>query len=161
MYGQILHVPFLKIHHHYITYCCCPYIVNTVLLTCQESKTKVFVTFSHRQEKGRIPFPGFSPDPNPNCNHWLQATADDWHTNQCYNTTSHNIRTVSTTLYDINMTYGKEQYMKNNLLCVHLLPNFLPVYILDSGKIGSFQIWLQFVNNVTRDTHPWVNATLE
>ena len=69
---------FLKyMHHHYITYCCCPYIVNTVLLTCQENKTKVFVTFSHRQEKGRIPFPGFSPDPNPNCNHWLQATADD------------------------------------------------------------------------------------
>ena len=28
--------------------------------------------------------------------------------------------------------------MKNNLLCVHLLPNFLPVYILDSGKIGPF-----------------------
>ena len=43
--GQILYVPFLTIHHHYIMYRCCPYILNVILLTCQESKTKVFVTF--------------------------------------------------------------------------------------------------------------------
>ena len=43
--GQILYVPFLTIHHHYIMYRCCPYLVNVVLLMCQESKTKVFVTF--------------------------------------------------------------------------------------------------------------------
>ena len=46
---QILHVLFLRIHHHYVMYCC-PYIVNVVLLTCWESSTNVFVTL-HR-EKG-------------------------------------------------------------------------------------------------------------
>ena len=44
VHWQILHVPFLTIHHHYVMYCC-PYVVNVPLITCQESKTKVFVTF--------------------------------------------------------------------------------------------------------------------
>ena len=41
---QILHVLFLTIHHRY-TYCCCPYVMNIVLLTCQDSKTELFVIF--------------------------------------------------------------------------------------------------------------------
>ena len=38
-------LPVLRIHHHYIMYCC-PHVVNVVLLTCQESNTKVFVTLN-------------------------------------------------------------------------------------------------------------------
>ena len=48
--GHILHVPFLRIHHHYITYCW-PYVVNVVLLTGQESNTMVFVTLKERKKK--------------------------------------------------------------------------------------------------------------
>ena len=47
---QILHVLFLRIHHHYVTYCC-PYVMNVVLLTCQESNTKVFVTLTQKKKK--------------------------------------------------------------------------------------------------------------
>ena len=55
--GHILHVPFLRIHHHYVTYCW-PYVVNVVLLTGQESNTMVFVTLKKRKKEGIIPFPG-------------------------------------------------------------------------------------------------------
>ena len=62
---QFLHVPSLRIHHHYVTYCW-PYVMNVILLTCQESNTKVFVTLTQREKKAEIiPFPG----PSPNCKH--------------------------------------------------------------------------------------------
>jgi len=60
-----LHVPFLTIHHHYVIYSHCPYVMNVVLLMCQESKTKVFVTFQ-RKKGGGTPSPG--PTCTPNCN---------------------------------------------------------------------------------------------
>ena len=66
-YRQILHVLFLRIHHHYVTYCC-PYIVNVVLLMCYESSTNVFVTLNREKKEEIIPFPGPSPNPNPKCN---------------------------------------------------------------------------------------------
>ena len=59
--GHILHVPFLRIHHHYITYCCC-----SSQLPLMHMK-KVFVTFS-REKQGTNTFPGPSPNPNPNPN---------------------------------------------------------------------------------------------
>ena len=49
---QILHVPVLRIHHHYVTYCC-PYVVNVILLTCQESNTKVFVILTQKKKTQR------------------------------------------------------------------------------------------------------------
>ena len=41
---------YCSLHQLYVTYSC-PYVVNVVLLMCQESKTKVLVTFLHRQKK--------------------------------------------------------------------------------------------------------------
>ena len=83
-FGQILHVLFLRIHHHYVTYCW-PYSLLRArrTVTCQESNTKVFVTLTQREKKAEIiPSPGPSPNPNPNCKHQaltisLRVTADN------------------------------------------------------------------------------------
>ena len=82
-YSADFHVPFLRIHHHYVTYCW-PYVCRErCTVTCQESNMKVFVTLIQRENKAEIiSFPCTSPNPNPNCKHqsltiWLRVTADN------------------------------------------------------------------------------------
>ena len=47
---QILHVLFLRIHHHYITYCC-PYIVNVVLNVLGEQHKCLLSLYTEKREK--------------------------------------------------------------------------------------------------------------
>ena len=68
--GQILHVPFLRIHHHYVTYCCPCVRCERRTVTCQESNTKSLCHFNTEEKKAEIiPFPGPIPNPNPDCKH--------------------------------------------------------------------------------------------
>ena len=57
--GHILHVPFLRIHHLYVTYCCCSYATN-VAVTANAQDFKILVTFNREKKKeGKkyIPWP--------------------------------------------------------------------------------------------------------
>ena len=120
---HILHASFLPIHHHYITYCCCPYVMNIVL--GQESNTKVFITFlTQRKKKRNNPIPWLTLTVTPSPNHldmshcwrlWCTAPSLTHIPKLWYIITW----CKTTTLNDIKMTWRwrKERYMKYSPKC--------------------------------------------